>query len=53
VCQDLFTAGRYPHTERTNHDAGEDHGAEFTGGTFTPSKDFFSLVYNQDLLQLS
>jgi hypothetical protein len=25
--QDLFTAGRYPHPERTNHNAGEDRGA--------------------------
>ena len=26
---------------RTNRDAGEDHGVEFTGGTFTASEDLF------------
>jgi hypothetical protein len=36
-----FTASRYPLLGRMNRDASEDHGAEFTGGTFTASEDLF------------
>jgi hypothetical protein len=43
-CQDIFTTGRYLHIERTNRNAGEDHGAELTGGTFTASEDFLFTV---------